>query len=204
MKRFLVSLLCLLLAPCVFTKSLCPENIRIFPYGTGDKPYIVGTFYLCDMKQYKKGGSFYKPTKCINCRTEFTPYNHHHAICSDKCRDDFNRRLYEEKHTAPRFKIFERDGFRCSYCGLSSIEDGIKLTVDHIIPIDKGGNSNALNLTTSCSSCNSSKKQKIMDSWIVDRIMKRNMQRSIFFIEDYSDLQGKFDELWGIRKKRRT
>ena len=37
-----------------------------------------------------------------------------------------------------RFNIFNRDNFRCTYCGRSSSEDGVKLEVDHIIPVAKG------------------------------------------------------------------
>lgn len=49
-------------------------------------------------------------------------------------------------------KIFERDGFRCRYCG--SCAD---LSIDHIVPKRNGGNDSVENLVTCCRSCNSRK-----------------------------------------------
>lgn len=48
--------------------------------------------------------------------------------------------------------IFERDGFRCAWCG--GTED---LTVDHIYPRSLGGAHTEDNLQALCRSCNSSK-----------------------------------------------
>lgn len=51
--------------------------------------------------------------------------------------------------------VFERDNYRCRSCS------GTKyLTVDHIIPISKGGTDDLSNLQTLCRACNSSKKDK--------------------------------------------
>ena len=58
-----------------------------------------------------------------------------------------------------RYDILKRDGFRCTICGASS-RDGVKLHVDHIIPISKGGRSEEANLRTLCSRCNLGKKDK--------------------------------------------
>lgn len=55
-----------------------------------------------------------------------------------------------------RQAIFDRDGFACVKCGVS--ED---LTVDHIIPISKGGKETLDNLQTLCKICNSKKGNKL-------------------------------------------
>ena len=52
-----------------------------------------------------------------------------------------------------RYKILERDGFRCCLCGRSA-DDGAKLHVDHIIPVSKGGRTVESNLRTLCDACN--------------------------------------------------
>lgn len=52
-----------------------------------------------------------------------------------------------------RYKILKRDNFRCKYCG-RGVEDGVKLNVDHIIPISKGGKTEESNLQTLCWECN--------------------------------------------------
>lgn len=54
-----------------------------------------------------------------------------------------------------RFKIFERDRFTCKYCGRSAPE--VKLEIDHIHPVCKGGNDSESNLTTACVGCNRGK-----------------------------------------------
>jgi len=58
-----------------------------------------------------------------------------------------------------RYKILRRDGFRCKQCG-STEADGVKLHVDHIIPVSKGGKSIESNLQTLCHRCNMSKSNK--------------------------------------------
>lgn len=51
-----------------------------------------------------------------------------------------------------RFAIYKRDGYRCRYCGRT--ENMVKLEVDHIKPISKGGKSIYNNLQTLCRDCN--------------------------------------------------
>ena len=58
-----------------------------------------------------------------------------------------------------RYDIMKRDGFRCVLCGRSS-RDGVKLEVDHIIPVAKGGKTVAFNLRTLCENCNRGKRDK--------------------------------------------
>ncbi len=58
-----------------------------------------------------------------------------------------------------RYDIIKRDGFCCVLCGRSA-KDGIKLHVDHIVPVSKGGKTIKSNLRTLCESCNLGKKDK--------------------------------------------
>lgn len=55
-----------------------------------------------------------------------------------------------------RTKIFDRDNYTCQMCG-RTIEDGVKLHVDHKIPVSKGGTNDLDNLQTLCSDCNMGK-----------------------------------------------
>jgi len=55
-----------------------------------------------------------------------------------------------------RFRVLRRDGYRCRLCGMTS-EDGIKLHVDHIVPVAKGGKTDERNLWALCQPCNSGK-----------------------------------------------
>lgn len=67
-------------------------------------------------------------------------------------------------------KIFERDGIKCSYCGIELTHKVLQgetdwrlknyATVDHIIPLAQGGTNKLSNLTMACRSCNRQKGTK--------------------------------------------
>ncbi len=54
--------------------------------------------------------------------------------------------------------IFSRDGFKCLCCGSKN-----NLTIDHISPINFGGENKLSNLQTLCKSCNSRKSDTYKD-----------------------------------------
>lgn len=54
-----------------------------------------------------------------------------------------------------RFKVLERDGYRCRYCGRSA--DDIAIDVDHIVPVRLGGTDDLDNLVAACVDCNAGK-----------------------------------------------
>lgn len=58
-----------------------------------------------------------------------------------------------------RYDILKRDGFRCTICGRTAGE-GVRLHVDHIIPVSKGGKTEYSNLRTLCEACNLGKRDK--------------------------------------------
>jgi len=53
--------------------------------------------------------------------------------------------------------VLKRDGYTCQYCGYSSMvfDEVRSLVMDHIIPVNAGGDYSYENLITSCSLCNS-------------------------------------------------
>lgn len=54
-----------------------------------------------------------------------------------------------------RLEIFARDGHRCVYCGeVRAVEE---LTVDHVQPRMRGGDSSGGNVVTACAACNARK-----------------------------------------------
>ena len=55
-----------------------------------------------------------------------------------------------------RLSIYLRDGVSCAYCS-QSVEDGVRLTLDHILPHSMNGSNHETNLITCCSVCNSSR-----------------------------------------------
>lgn len=60
-----------------------------------------------------------------------------------------------------RLAIYNRDGFACAYCG-RTVEDGARLSLDHIKPHSHGGSNDARNLVTCCATCNSSRQDRPM------------------------------------------
>lgn len=66
-----------------------------------------------------------------------------------------------------RLAIYIRDNFTCAHCkrDLRNIQpgEGIRIELDHIIPVSKGGGNNASNLVTSCSKCNASRGDKDLE-----------------------------------------
>jgi hypothetical protein len=58
-----------------------------------------------------------------------------------------------------RYQILQRDK-KCRLCGRSA-DDGVKLEVDHILPVSKGGKNTPENLQALCRDCNSGKSAKL-------------------------------------------
>ena len=59
-----------------------------------------------------------------------------------------------------RLDVFERDDYRCQMCG-RTVDDGIKLHIDHIVPFSKGGSSEMDNLQVLCHECNLAKHDRM-------------------------------------------
>jgi hypothetical protein len=70
-----------------------------------------------------------------------------------------------------RFRILERDKYRCVICGRSA-EDGVKLQVDHIHPKSKGGIADESNLATLCFDCNIGKRDRVLSEGYLETIRK--------------------------------
>jgi 5-methylcytosine-specific restriction endonuclease McrA len=68
-------------------------------------------------------------------------------------------------------RIFERDGFRCAYCAGRFPPD--ELTVDHVEPRVRGGDTSAGNLVTSCRACNVAKGGQAAWAYLAARPEKR-------------------------------
>ena len=58
-----------------------------------------------------------------------------------------------------RRALFARDGWRCVYCGTASG----RLTLDHIVPRSRGGESVWENVVTACAPCNHKKGNRLLE-----------------------------------------
>lgn len=116
---------------------------------------------------------------CSSCKISFIPKRVKQVHCSKQCysryyytiRDPFKRRLYgrireaQDKGAIGSYtpedwkKILDQHENKCKFCGILGTES--KLTIDHIIPISKGGTNYKENLQPLCKSCNSKKGNKL-------------------------------------------
>ena len=65
-----------------------------------------------------------------------------------------------------RLAIYLRDGLACCWCG-ATIENGARLTLDHVVPYADGGSSRSECLVTACLRCNSSRGRRSIESFAV-------------------------------------
>ena len=58
-----------------------------------------------------------------------------------------------------RRALFARDGWRCAYCGTTAG----RLTLDHVLPRSRGGESVWENVVTACAPCNHKKGNRLLE-----------------------------------------
>ena len=106
---------------------------------------------------------------CI-CPVCFRGYNHGVILCrkckcltrplreGDKPKRKSPPRLFGRRRIGPtrRAEVYERDDNKCVECGATE-----RLTIDHIVPISKGGSNETENLQTMCEPCNGKKGNKV-------------------------------------------
>ena len=66
------------------------------------------------------------------------------------------RIIYRTKVPFSKKNVMVRDGFTCQYCGALK-----ELTIDHVIPVSRGGKSKFENCVTACKQCNNKKSNKL-------------------------------------------
>jgi len=66
--------------------------------------------------------------------------------------------VYRNKVPFSRKNIFVRDNFKCQYCGRPE-----KLSIDHVVPVSRGGKTNFENCVASCVKCNTKKGNRLID-----------------------------------------
>ncbi|MCC7054153.1 MAG: HNH endonuclease [Gemmatimonadaceae bacterium] len=65
-----------------------------------------------------------------------------------------------------RGEIFGRDEWRCVYCGVQCAPAA--LTIDHVQPLLRGGDSSGGNVVTACSACNLRKGHRRLAEFLLD------------------------------------
>jgi len=144
-------------------KSMWQEERYIKAYPKNKECKICGKSYFATRKN---------PNCCSEkCNKEMIKENNkkwrkenkeHYKILDHK-RRELKKRAGSVKdiaiHYKNKLKIF---GNTCVYCGCS-VE--LRLTVDHLIPLSKGGDNSYNNIVPACKSCNSRKSAKDWIAW---------------------------------------
>ena len=96
-------------------------------------------------------------------------------------------RIPHKTHTPTKKSILIRDQYTCQYCGSTRIN---KLTIDHIIPISKGGQNTWENLVACCHHCNNKKGDKLLEDIKMTLRNKPFHPTYLHIMRDYAHLNG--------------
>lgn len=165
-----------------------------------EKKYSVSI--VCGPCKEKRDVVRLKPVimgSCPVCLKEFNTRGGTKKSCSYDCSEIINKvKVEKSEKNLHRFDIFRRDSFKCVYCGQSSIEDGVKLCVEHIYPKEKGGTNSPYNVVTSCNACNLTKGNKILPKDIIYRIWVRTAELSSKSDINFNELVAEFDKHYKV------
>ncbi|KKM20006.1 hypothetical protein LCGC14_1649860 [marine sediment metagenome] len=138
---------------------------------------------------------------CKQCGKGFYKINKIHFYCGKKCQKLSSTQYFEDKKERTYFLIFKRDNFKCVYCGKSSIEDGVKLRIDHVFPRANETHNNIDNLATACQPCNAHKSFSMLSKETLLRIWERNKKLNKKFNYNYEELKKEFDKIYKPQDK---
>lgn len=160
--------------------SVCPQC------GDAFKKHRKKGMY-CSRKCYTESLKAKEQTSaCLICGQEFNQRGHKLKYCSSLCSTKAQAEVYRRNSTTRRAlrvangnveminpkEIFDRDGWRCQLCG-KKVDKRLYKTkgtarhsnapsLDHIIPISKGGEHNKANVQCACYLCNCKKGNKVI------------------------------------------
>lgn len=115
--------------------------------------------YMISYTSPKGRNHYVKNNTYNNYEIEIERMNVQYQIKNRSIRQYTIKKERSKMTSGLRYNILERDNFRCQICG-STQSDDVKLHVDHITPVSKGGLTIFDNLRTLCDRCNSGKSNK--------------------------------------------
>ena len=143
-----------------FTTFIKYEN-RVFTNKILRKPQMEVTIYCKATYTSPAGRNHYYKDKSYTFSELKRYFDYTIKLKEQRKTRQYQIKVERAKMTdSLRYDILKRDNFRCQICG-SSAQDGVKLHVDHIVPVAKGGQTIPSNLRTLCDRCNMGKSDKI-------------------------------------------
>ena len=89
--------------------------------------------------------------------------------------------LNKRKISLTRKNIFKRDNYKCQYCGKNTSS----LTIDHVIPKNKGGRDSWENLVSACKTCNLNKGNTLLKDTAMSLIKIPKKPNYLIYMQDY-------------------
>ena len=161
------------------------EHTHCVVCGTGFYNRHGGTQTICskpcDTIRYGRFNKQAEPRDCKECGLSFTPEygNKRRTFCSGVCAKKHGSRMHRQKYgnnhrtrarhygvdyePVNKLKVFERDGWRCQVCGVSTPQSrqGTRHPnapeLDHRVALAAGGAHSYDNTQCACRQCNSDK-----------------------------------------------
>ncbi len=153
----------LLFAPRGISNRYCSKNCL----------QRVTAFRIAEQAKHKANNRPPKKRRCLVCEAVYIVTGGGQKYCSKKCAKIVSEKKRKEQEKAHirngtgsnwlklRFMVLRRDNFTCQYCG-KTIQDGVKLHIDHIKPKSKKGQWAIGNLITACYECNTGKHDVLL------------------------------------------
>lgn len=125
---------------------------------------------------------------CCQCGALFVPHNHNAKFCSTDCQKKQNNAITKDRRLKRMRellidrnitieKLYEKFSGRCQICGMicdwndyevreggTFIANGNYPSIDHIVPLAKGGKHEWANIQLACRRCNTIKSDRILPS----------------------------------------
>ena len=101
-------------------------------------------------------------------------------------------RFFRNDVVLNRMNVLKRDDFTCQYCSKRSSS----MTIDHIIPRNKGGKDTWINLVAACARCNTKKGDSLLEKIDMELLKKPKKPNYLFYFKQYinKDVQESWKE----------
>jgi hypothetical protein len=159
-------------------ERFCTHCGKSFVPKRRDQVYCNAGCVVMAYQKRRRGGEPLRQVEqiktCVECGNEFTAYKSNAKWCSKICRIRTTGRDASRRRSPARpgwkpytdREIFERDGWICQICcepvdreASRRHDDGV--TIDHIIPLSRGGADNPVNVVTAHWRCNRDKGNRV-------------------------------------------
>jgi CRISPR/Cas system Type II protein with McrA/HNH and RuvC-like nuclease domain len=116
------------------------------------------------------------------------------------------------KRKKRRERLFTKYKGKCFYCGARTIYNECELnssnqhllaTIDHIVPVDKGGKSGLYNCVLSCIRCNMAKTNLDLEDFLLYQAINPNFHKMDWIIEELLETEEEVEQFFLMSEEER-